>query len=345
MNPQQPQGVHLVGSVPLANAEAVFRAAGGVLGAHLHRIPDGETGKRSIWIVFQIDVLAANPLLEIVPPNPDVYAPLPQVRLREGADPAQLRFDNLGYAEAALASYPTFARLKQEGVVPSHVRFQVSLPTPLAPVSSFVIAADAPKVLPAYTARLLAELDEICAASPHDQLAIQWDVAVAIGILEGIAIGAASGDKQPIYDQLVQLGDRVPADVQMGYHLCYGDFEHKHFMEPRDTGLLVEVANTLSARVQRPINWIHMPVPRNRTDAAYFAPLRQLHLRPETEFYLGLVHFTDGVAGTRARVATAQQVVPEFGIATECGFGRRPPETVIPLMEIHAAVAAPLNQP
>src|SRR4051812_2488862 len=84
----QPQGVHLVGSVPLEDSEAVFRTASRVLGDRLRRIPDGETGKRSIWIVFQIDVLAVNSLLEIVPPNPDVYAPLPQIRLREGADPA-----------------------------------------------------------------------------------------------------------------------------------------------------------------------------------------------------------------------------------------------------------------
>src|SRR5436190_5241652 len=111
MQAQQPRGVHLVGSVPLENAEAVFRMASETMGDRLRRIPDGETGKRSIWIVFQIDVFANNPLMEVVPANPDVYAPLPQTRLREGVDPAQLRFDNLGYSEAALNSYKTFARL------------------------------------------------------------------------------------------------------------------------------------------------------------------------------------------------------------------------------------------
>jgi hypothetical protein len=29
-------------------------------------------------------------------------------------------------------------------------------------------------------------------------------------------------------------------------------------------------------------------------------------------------------------------------VATECGFGRRPPETVPDLLRIHAAVAAPV---
>jgi hypothetical protein len=48
------------------------------------------------------------------------------------------------------------------------------------------------------------------------------------------------------------------------------------------------------------------------------------------------------VAGTRARIETAQKVIPSFGVGTECGFGRRPPETVRPLMELHAEVAEPV---
>ena len=48
-----------------------------------------------------------------------------------------------------------------------------------------------------------------------------------------------------------------------------------------------------------PISSPHLPVPRNRTDEVYFAPLRTLRLHPETELYLGLVHYTDGIEGTR----------------------------------------------
>jgi hypothetical protein len=35
-------------------------------------------------------------------------------------------------------------------------------------------------------------------------------------------------------------------------------------------------------------------------------------------------------------MAMAERFVKEFGIATECGFGRRPPETVPELLRIHA---------
>ncbi|MGH8733136.1 MAG: hypothetical protein ACREVB_05590 [Burkholderiales bacterium] len=37
-------GVHLIGSVPLADTEQVFRTVAGALGPHLRRLPDGETG-------------------------------------------------------------------------------------------------------------------------------------------------------------------------------------------------------------------------------------------------------------------------------------------------------------
>ncbi len=138
--------------------------------------------------------------------------------------------------------------------------------------------------------------------------------------------------------RLVRLGMAVPADVELGYHLCYGDAGHTHFVQPKDTANLVAVANGIAAGVTRPIQWLHLPVPRERDDAAYFAPLAGLKLHPETELFLGLVHLSDGVAGTERRIAAARSVVPEFGIATECGFGRRPPETVAALLQVHAEI-------
>lgn len=335
-----PSTVHLVGSVPLGSAEEVFRTAGAILGQRLRRIPDGETGARTNWIGWQALVFQRHPAFDVVPPDPNDYAPLPHFKLRAGVTPATLTFDNLGYADAATASYAAFARLKQAGDLPASCRFQVSLPTPLAPVIAFVERADQNAVLPAYQARMLAEVDAITAAIPHDQLAIQWDVAVEFGVVEGLFPAPFDDVQATIVRQLVALGQYIPADVELGYHLCYGDAGHRHFKEPEDTARLVEIANGICDGVSRTINWIHLPVPRDRTDEAYFAPLRNLRLHPETELYLGLVHQTDGVEGTRRRIATAQRVVPRFGVATECGLGRRPPETIPDLLRTHAAVTA-----
>ena len=102
---------------------------------------------------------------------------------------------------------------------------------------------------------------------------------------------------------------------------------------------LVRLANALVAKAKRPIDWIHMPVPINRHDDAYFTPLRELKLQPATRLYLGLIHFTDGVEGSRRRLAAARNFIEDFGVATECGFGRRAPETLAQLLKIHADVA------
>src|SRR5207237_8266030 len=121
---------------------------------------------------------------------------------------------------------------------------------------------------------------------------------------------------------------------------CFGHGGHSLVVQPQTASALVEVVHAISVGVGRQINWIHMPVPRNRTDAAYFAPLQRLHLHPETELYLGLVHFTDGVEGASRRIAAAQKVIADFGVATECGMGRRNAATIPELLRIHSEVAA-----
>jgi hypothetical protein len=99
-------------------------------------------------------------------------------------------------------------------------------------------------------------------------------------------------------------------------------------------------SSSSSAGVTRTTDWIHVPVPRARSDDAYFAPLRQLKLRPETRLYLGLVHYTDGVEGARKRLAAAEKIVSGVGIATEGGLGRRPREQDIrQLLRLHAQTA------
>jgi hypothetical protein len=116
-----------------------------------------------------------------------------------------------------------------------------------------------------------------------------------------------------------------------------------HSIEPATSRLLVDFTNRLRTEVKRTIELVHMPVPRARTDEAYYEPLSDLDVLPETKIALGLVHYTDGVDGTRRRIAVAEKYKAEFAVATECGFGRRDPETVVPLLRIHAEVAGLRN--
>ena len=46
---------------------------------------------------------------------------------------------------------------------------------------------------------------------------------------------------------------------------------------------------------------------RDRSDDQYFAPLAELALKPEPQLFLGLVHYTDGLEGTRKRTAAGLQ--------------------------------------
>lgn len=82
-------------------------------------------------------------------------------------------------------------------------------------------------------------------------------------------------------------------------------------------------------------------LPKQRDDDAYFEALGAVEIPDEIELYLGLVHVTGGQEGTRRRIATASRHVPRFGLATECGFGRRPISQIPALLDQHAALSAP----
>ena len=335
----RPRGAHLVGSVPLADSEAVFRAVCAGLGGRLRRVPDGETGIRTNWIQWQFPLLLEVPEFESADEPAGPFGA--RLQLRSGASGGDIAFPELGYRAAAIESYEVFSSLKREGVIGAGMRFQVCLPTPLAVIHVRFVPRDQEAVEQAYERQLLAELDEMLDVIPAEELAIQWDTAVEFAILEGLLPSFLADPEAEIVERLVRLGNRVPTGVETGYHLCYGDVEHQHFVEPADTAKLVAIANGVCAGVERSIDWMHMPVPRGRNDEVYFAPLRELRLQAGTEFYLGLVHLTDGVEGTNGRIAAAQRVVADFGVATECGFSRRPAETIPDLLGVHVGVSDP----
>jgi len=335
--------VHLVGSVALDTAQDVFATAGKLLGPHLKRVPDGEPGGRRLWISWQIPLLRANPNLQVVAPADQTGIALVPLRLADGVRPEDLHFGELGYAREARTSYQDFLEARQRGDLPARVRFQVSLPTPIAVINSFCVPEDAPKILPAYEQAMLREVGRICEAIPHQDLATQWDVCIEMVVWDGRWERAKPfpGMEQVFGSSFARLAAAVPQDVELGFHLCYGDLDAVHFVQPKDATKMVELANLIARCVERPIQWIHMPVPMDRDDEAFFAPLQRLELEPETELYLGLVHVQDGVEGTRRRMAVASKYAPRFGIASECGISRgRDPRTAQQYLEVYAGAAS-----
>jgi hypothetical protein len=346
---------HLVGSVNLPDAESTFTTVSERLGNRLHRIPDGEVGDRYYWIQFQKDFFDVTPGLARVGDTPfyirDRFDGRP-IALDGSVAVEDLALPGLGYADAAIESYETFARLKSEGRIPALARFQVSLPTPAGVVGSFFSAEHRAAVEPVYERALMGELTRILDAVPHDQLAIQWDTALEFGMLEkaqirGYEITSWFGDTHDeilagVLERSVRQAAAVPLDVEVGYHLCYGDVEESHFVQPTDAGMLAEVLTGLFEYSPRRINWVHLPVPIERDDDSYFAPLGTVVWPLETEVYLGLVHHEDGLDGALRRAHTASKFVADFGVATECGFGRGPRERTGTLLDLHERVAASL---
>jgi hypothetical protein len=338
---------YLVGSVPMDNAEAVFSAIGGALGARIKQIPDGETGERLDWIAWLEVVFANSPALEQSDELFRVHATglaRKRYRLKPGKSIADIRFDNLFYADKAKESYATFKRLRDAGKIAPGTRFQVDLVPAHSVLWLFLAEELQAPVDPIYNDALMREIDKLAAAIPHQDLSIQFDVASAVfARLQRQETGVYGDDKTAMQEKfaaiLAGLANRVPADIPVMFHFCYGDSNHRHVVEPTDMGDMVDMATRLNALVKRPINLIHMPVPRDRSDDAYFAPLKNLNLRPETTFALGLVHHTGGLEGTARRMATARKYATNFAIGTECGFGRRKPETIPELLHIHAEAA------
>lgn len=338
-----PIAVHLVGSVPLPSSAAVFETVCAAVGNHLRRVPDGETGERGGWISFQHAMLEKHPAVMLNPAGRTVpirdldggisrennlFVLNPEIALDD------IEFRPLGYTSAALESYADFKALKDAGKIPADVRFQISIPTPFATGLLYFHPDSQEAFIGIMKQALLGELADICAAIPHNQLAIQWDCCQEILLLEGYFPDDWVYDSSNIPPTLGELGDAVPANVELGYHLCYGSPVDAPLVKQKDMGVGVSLANDIVAALTRPMNFIHMPVSNPTADQPFFAPLADLGLNPETELYLGLLHPKDPTNDLR-RIEAARQVVPNFGIATECGWGRKDTDSVPHVLDGH----------
>ena len=338
--------VHFVGSIPLPDAETVFRTLSDAVGQHVVRLPDGETGIRKFWIRFLQDVLAENPAIEVatdLPPfkftqwDGKVVREIPLLRVIPGATPEPEGFET-GYADMAIESFAVFDRLQTSGVIPAQVKFQICLPTPTAPTYNNMLPSYRHVVLPPLTQHFIGEVGKITTTLPNDRIALQWDVCQEVLAWEGYYEAGAVDFWTETIEVLTQLGDAVPAEIDLGYHLCYGSPADQHMVLPKDAGIMVEITNAVAAGVKRPIQFFHMPVMKDRADDAFFEPLENLKLGPDTQLYLGLIHHNDA-DGDAARLAAARRHARVDGIGTECGMARGDPERLASLLASHAHAA------
>jgi hypothetical protein len=345
-----PSRVHFNGSVNLPDTETVMRQISARIPDGVTRMTDGETGERGYWIHFQIEKFAQMPEFKQVSAAPTyetttTEAPaMIQFRLAEGRSADTIVWPNLGYADAYAASFGVFDKLQQDGTIASSVRMQAQYPTPLASMAASIVPEDMPAVAEAYEAALFDDLDDLLGRVPHHRIAVQWDVAIEFGLLEG-AMGPAAMPLEQIAPGLVRCVDRVPDDIPAGMHLCYGDYGHQHFKQPESLRMQVDVVNAVNAAARRPLAWASFTVPQARDDADYFAPLSDLRAGTQTELYFALVPYhpdKQAQGTTAAQIALIDDALADspagprpWGICTECGMGRVDADDVPRLLDLH----------
>jgi len=343
---------HFNGSVNLSDAESVMREIATRVPAGVRRIPDGETGDRGTWILFQLQKFMQLPWL--VPDRPlsadGEYEELPRLQLADEADLAQATWPDIGYADAYLESYQVFARLRADGVIPAGVRFQVEYPTPLASIGAYIVPEQQQALLGSYEEAMFADLARLLAVIPPAEVAVQWDVAVEFSVLEEAFAPGGAQAFDAIIAALARCVDQVPSEVPVGLHLCYGDYGHEHFMQPVSLALQVRVVNAITAAARRPVSFVSFTVPQYQREEGYFAPLAGLTADPGTELNFALVPYhpaeqATGTTGEQIRLIDAALAASpggrrDWGICTECGMGRVDRDDVPALLDLHQQIIA-----
>ena len=322
----------LVGSLPAESTEAAFRAGAELFGDMVFALPDGETGPRAAWVGYEREQLCR--------PNPDVVVvqetesptgiprhayETPIFSLRPGV--TELHWDSWPRIDDAIASYAVFRALRDEGVIPAGLRFQVGLPFPASALNAFKadFAVDYPVAERAYEDLVARELARLTSEIAPQDLAIQWDMAYEPQDIEGVLAWTDGDAWERFAGPATRLTPLIPEETLVGYHLCYGTFPEWPMYEAQDLSVLVRMANHAVAESGRVVDWLHLAGPRylRSEDKRFFAPLADLEPGPARVF-LGIVLPLDGVSGLRRRRATASEYLDDFGVAMYCGFGRQP---------------------
>jgi hypothetical protein len=344
----------LLGSIPFDTVDQVFRVCSEYVGNYIVAIPDGEVGDRLAWVGYLARrYYNTHPDVEISDPGDGSWSrrlPSTQaaqfrfLRLKPGIK--KIAFKELGYAESAKGSYALFTRLRNEGVIPADVRFQVCVPlTNSAMGWVFNRQQDWPIIGAAIEETLRSELREILAAIPAKDLMIQWDVCWEVLDAENYFSYSHGTDKMAFNTSSVnRLGmDKIPDDVWMGYHMCYGTIGGWPMVKPKDISIVVDFANTFVANTPRRVDYVHLPVPRKAFSNEYFAPLDRLKIG-NTKVFLGLIHDSElDLTDFHRRRAVAQRHLSSFGVASVCGYGRCSREELIKALETHREIGRELS--
>ena len=304
------------------------------LGPYLLTLTDGETCQRAWWIGACIQNFGANPDVEHSGGGRNdfsSYEDVPQFRLRDGAQLSAANVEAcLPYEQAFAASYPVFAKLREQYGRPD-LPFQVGIPGQLdlsVDTFGFDVGFDPRYYQPCLDATV-SQVAKIAGAGAD--VVFQIETPAALIAVTSAGEAAAEQTAQQVAAMTAQLPAAVPPGTRFGVHLCLGDLNHRSMVGMPDISPAVHVANQIAAAwpAERPLEFIHVPFAAAEEppsfDPAWYAPLSSLDIPDSVRFVAGCIHesVSSGKQVELLRLIEAN-LGREADVAAACGLGRRP---------------------
>jgi hypothetical protein len=236
------------------------------------------------------------------------------------------------FAAAAIEDFRHAWQAKLEGRLPPDARFIVALPTPYSMLPGTSPEDFSPSLLEALERHVAAQIATLTATVPATELAVQWDVCGETRIWEsrGRDLGAPRDLPERLLKSFVALSQAVPPEAEIGWHFCNRDRDGVPSAAAHDSAQVTRLAGAIIASTDREPAFVQVPVPQDRDDVDYYAPLASLSLWPSMDVYLGLVHQGDDVESAWRRLYAASSVLGRVGISPACGAD---PAVVRPVIE------------
>ena len=349
--------VLLVGSLPYGDEAAAMGRALELAGDRLVALPDGEIGERSDrypngdrsqWVAGLAGRLTREAaLFDVVDPGTMNEQGFPvdfdsTARLRPRLKPAELGERlTLGYDTFARRSWPHFARLRASAPR-GDLRMQVGLPTGLGVAVSVLSPVRALRFAPSFAACVAGEARNLVAAVGAEDLLFQIEAPAEVVMAHRVPRLAWPFAAGPVVDLVRRLPDQVP----VGLHLCYGDLNNVAAIIPKDFGRLIGFAQSLLRRwpQSHTLAYIHLPFAAGSspspTEPAAYRALGRLELPAGSRLVAGFVHETPTMESLKTLLETIETARgAQVDIATACGLGRRSPEIADELIQrcVHLA--------
>ena len=352
--------VLLVGSLPYADEAAAMARACELAGDRLIALPDGEIGERSDrypagdrsqWTAGLAGRLADEAsLFDVVDEGTTNERGFPvdwdsPSRLRPRVGPAELGDRlRLGYDTFARRSWPHVERLRAS-LGRSDLRMQVGLPTGFGVAAGFLSPPRALRYAPAFAACVSREATAVVQSIGAGNLLFQIEAPAEVVAAHRLPRPAVRVPTRSVVD----LVKRLPAEVPVGLHLCFGDLNNKAAVVPTRFGRLVAFTNALARRwpPTHDLAYVHLPFAAGTspapTDPRAYRALRNLALPPGTRPVAGFVHEGPTLESLEALLSTIETARgTQVDVACAYGLGRRTTEVADELIRrCHHLAAVP----